>query len=118
MLFFLARLSISLSCVSFCVVPLALIVLPLGIVVVLLSARDLRLMDRGLMDPAGRGLARAARRSAAWAAGIAPMPVLAWTWVVLWRDAGRLVFVPLGLLFVTGMVLLSEPWRAKRSRGR
>jgi hypothetical protein len=119
LLFLLARLSISLSCVALCVVPLALIVLPLGIVVVLLSARDLRLMDHGLMDPAGRGRVSAARRSAAWAAGIAPFAVLAWAWVVLWRDKGGFVILPLGILFVVGVQLFSwEPWRSKRAQGQ
>jgi hypothetical protein len=119
MLFFLARLSISLSCVALCVAPLALIGLLLGIVVLLLSARDLRLMDRGLMDPAGRRLVRAARRSAAWAIGIAPFAVLAWAWVVLWRDKGGFVMLPLSILFVVVVKLFSsEPWMSKRAHGR
>jgi hypothetical protein len=119
MLFFLARLSVSLSCVSLCMVPLAVVGLPLGIVVLLLSARDLRQMDLGLMDPGGGGSVRAARRNAAWATGIAPFAALAWTWLVLWRDAGRLALVPLSVLFVVGvMILSSEPWRSKRAPGR
>jgi hypothetical protein len=110
-------MSIVFSCLSLCLVPLAVIGLPLGLTVLWLSTRDLRQMHAGLRDPAGAGLVRAARRSATWATGLPAVAALIWTWIVLWWGTGRLALVPLAILFGIGLALFtSEPWRAGRSR--
>jgi hypothetical protein len=117
LLFFLGRLSIGPSCLSMWLVPLAVIGLPLGLAVLWLSARDLRQMCAGHMDPAGKGLVSAARRNAAWATGIPVFAALTWSWMVLWSSTDRPVLVPLGFLTLIGSALvMAAPWRARRPR--
>jgi hypothetical protein len=79
-------------------------------------------MQKGLMDPRGRGLVQDARRYAAWATGIPAFAALMWAWVVwvvFWGEADRLTLVPLAILFVVGVCLVAEePWRSGESQDR
>jgi hypothetical protein len=89
-LVFLANLSLTYGALSLFTLLPSFIGLPLGIVTGVLARKDLSLMAKGLMDPAGRDQAEMARIRSAYAIVLC---LISWACMPLWCGLGGL-FLP------------------------